>query len=178
MTKLYVGYVTKFNILLPHVTHWDATHAVGLVTKPKNVQVKEVSQEGVLHIHQQEEWVNLGRRPMQEYLNMRIQRPIVIDILRNGDMRLIKEVLEVPTTQSGVGHATMLVTLLHISIRWGVIVAVALGINLKIVGVHGNNSWEFSYTTHQGKPIQMKEQILKRQMPRSKYGWRRPSSCR
>ena len=45
------------------------------------------------------------------------QKPTTFkDTLRYGDMKLIKEVLEVPTTQSGVGHATMLFTLLHIVI--------------------------------------------------------------
>ena len=72
---------------------------MGLVTKPKNVQVKEVIQEGVLHIHNQED------------LNIRRQMSIVRDMLKHGEMKLIKEVLEVPTAQSGVGHATMLVTL-------------------------------------------------------------------
>ena len=90
---------------------------MALVTKTKNVQVKEVNQGGVLHTHQQEEPMNLGRRPMQEYLNIKRQSPTVRDSLRHGDMNLIKEVLEVPTTQSGAGHATMLVTLLHIVVR-------------------------------------------------------------
>ena len=90
---------------------------MGLVTKPKNVQVKEVNQGGFLHTHKQEEPVNLGRRLMKKDLNIRRERPTVKETLRNGDMKLIKEVLEVPTTQSGVGHATMLVTLLHIVVR-------------------------------------------------------------
>ena len=75
------------------------------VTKPKNVQVKEVNQGGVLHTHQQED------------LNIRRQRPTVRDTLRDGDMKLIKEVLEVPTDQSGARNATMLVTLLDIVVR-------------------------------------------------------------
>ena len=78
-----------------------------------NVSVKEVSQEGVLHTLQQEELVNLGRRPIKEDLKIRIQMPTIRDTLRYGGMKLIKEVLEVHTAQSGVGHATMLVTLLH-----------------------------------------------------------------
>ena len=86
---------------------------MGLVTKPKNVQVKEVNQGGVLHTHQQEEPMNLGR-PMQEDLKIRRKRPTLRDTLRYGGMKLIKEVLEVPTIQSVVGHATMLATLLHI----------------------------------------------------------------
>ena len=89
---------------------------MGLVTKPKNVQVKEVNQGGVLHTHQQEEPVNLGRS-MQEDLKIRKQRPTVRDTLKHGDMKLIKEVLEVSKTQSSVGHATMLVTFLHIVVR-------------------------------------------------------------
>ena len=60
-------------------------------------------------------------------------------MLKHGEMKLIKEVLEVPTTQSGVGHVTMLVTLLHIVVRCGVIVVAALGTKVKIVGVHKNN---------------------------------------
>ena len=60
---------------------------MGLATKPKNVQVKEVNQEGVLHIHQ------------QEYLKIRRQMPIVRDMLRHGELKLIKEVLEVPTAR-------------------------------------------------------------------------------
>ena len=87
---------------------------MGLVAKPKNVQVKEVNRGRVLPKNQRKEPVNHGRKPMQEDLKIRIQRPIVRDTLRHGDMKLIKEVLEVPTTQSGVGHVTMLVTLLHI----------------------------------------------------------------
>ena len=51
---------------------------MGLATKPKNVQVKEVSQEGVLHIHQQED------------LKIRRQMPTVRDTLKNGEMKLIK----------------------------------------------------------------------------------------
>ena len=78
---------------------------MGLATKPKNVQVKEVNQEGVLHIHQQED------------LKIRNQMPTVRDTLKHGEMKLIKEVLEAPTAQSDVGHATMLVTLLHIVVR-------------------------------------------------------------
>ena len=42
--------------------------------------------------------------------------PIVRDMLRHGEMKLIKEVLEVPTAQSGAGNAPMLVTLLLIVI--------------------------------------------------------------
>ena len=76
-----------------------------LATNPKNVQVKEVNQEGVLHIHQQED------------LKIRNQMPTVKDTLKHGEMKLIKEVLEVPTAQSIFGHATMLVTLLHIVAR-------------------------------------------------------------
>jgi len=72
-------------MLLPHVTHCDATPAVGLATKPKNAKVKEVNQEGVLHIHQQED------------LKIIRQIPTVKDTLRHGEMNLIKEVLEVPT---------------------------------------------------------------------------------
>ena len=78
---------------------------MGLATKPKNVQVKEVNQEGVLHIHQQED------------LKIRRQMPTVMDMLRHGEMKLIKEVLEVPIARSGAGHAIMLVTLLHIVLR-------------------------------------------------------------
>ena len=65
---------------------------MGLATKPKNVQVKEVNQGGVLHIHQQED------------LKIRNQIPTVRDTLKHGEMKLIKEVLEVPTAQSDVGH--------------------------------------------------------------------------
>ena len=90
---------------------------MGLVTKPNNVQVKEVNQGGVLHTHQQEEPMNLGRRQMHEDLKIRRQRPTVRDTLKHGDMKLIKEVLEVSKTQSSVGHATMLVTFLHIVVR-------------------------------------------------------------
>ena len=78
-----------------------------------NVPVKEVSQEGVLHTLQQEELVNLGRRQIQKILKIRRQMPIVMDTLRHGEMKLIKEVLEV-IAQSGAGLGTMLVTLLHI----------------------------------------------------------------
>ena len=85
-----------------------------LVTKPKNVQVKEVNRGRVLPIHQQEEPMNLGRRPMQEDLKIRRQRPTIRATLKNGGMKLIKEVLQVPTAQSSVGRETMLVTLLHI----------------------------------------------------------------
>ena len=70
-----------------------------------NVPVKEVNQEGVLHTHQQED------------LKIKRQMSIVKDTLKHGEMKLIKEVLVAPTTQSDVGHATMLVTLLHIAIR-------------------------------------------------------------
>ena len=51
-----------------------------------NVPVKEVIQEGVLHIHQQED------------LKIRRQISILRDTLRHGEVKLIKEVLEVPTT--------------------------------------------------------------------------------
>ena len=81
---------------------------MGLVTNPKNVKVKEVNQGGVLHTHQQEEPMNLGGRLLHKNLNIRRQ-----NTLKYGGMKLIKEVLEVQTTQSGAGHAAMLVTLLH-----------------------------------------------------------------
>ena len=77
---------------------------MGLVINPKNVQVKEVNQGGVLHTDEQED------------SKIRIQRHKVRDTLNHGDMKLIKEVLEVPTNNLGVGHATMFVTLLHILI--------------------------------------------------------------
>ena len=51
ITQLNDGHVIKVDILLLFVTHCDVTHAIGLVTKPKNVQVKEVNQGGVLHTH-------------------------------------------------------------------------------------------------------------------------------
>ena len=70
-----------------------------------NVPVKEVKQEGVLHTHQQED------------LKIRRQMSTVKDTLKHGEMKLIKEVLEAPTTQSDVGLATMSVTLLHIVVR-------------------------------------------------------------
>ena len=69
---------------------------MGLVTNPKNVQVKEVNQGGVLHTHQQEESLNLGRRLMHKDLKIRRQRPTIKDTLNHGDVKLIKEVLEVP----------------------------------------------------------------------------------
>ena len=70
-----------------------------------NVPVKEVKQEGVLHTHQQED------------LKIRRQMSTAKDTLKHGETKLIKEVLEAPTAQSDVGHATMLVTLLHIVVR-------------------------------------------------------------
>ena len=63
------------------------------------MRVKEVNQGGVLHTHNQED------------LNIRRQMFTVKETLKNGEMKLIKEVLEVPTAQSDVGHAIMLVTL-------------------------------------------------------------------
>ena len=54
--------------------------------------------------------MDLGRRSMQEDLKIRRQRRTVRDTLRHGVMKLIKEVLEVPTTQSGAGHATIVKT--------------------------------------------------------------------
>ena len=54
---------------------------------------------------------------MQKALKIIRQSITVRDTLRHGEMKLIKEVLEVPTAQSGVGHVTMLVTLLHIVVR-------------------------------------------------------------
>ena len=59
----------------------------------------------MLHIHQ------------QEGLKVRRQMSTVRDTLRHEEMKLIKEVLEVLIAQSGAGHATMLVTLLHIVVR-------------------------------------------------------------
>ena len=44
-------------------------------------------------------------------MKIRRKRPTVRDTLKDGEMKLIKEVLEVPTTQSSAGHVTMLVTL-------------------------------------------------------------------
>ena len=87
-----------------------------LVTNPKNVQVKKINQVRALPTHQQEELVNLGR-PMQEYLKIRRQMPTIKDTLRHGDMKSIKEVLEVIIAQLGVGHAIMLVTFLHIVVQ-------------------------------------------------------------
>ena len=59
-----------------------------------NVPVKEFNQEGILHTHQ------------QEYLKIRSQ----MSTIRDGEMKLIKEVLEAPTAQLGAGHATNLGT--------------------------------------------------------------------
>ena len=70
-----------------------------------NVPVKEVKQEGVLHTHQQED------------LKIRRQMSTVKDTLKHGEMKLIKEVLEIPIAKSDVGHATMSVTLLNIVVR-------------------------------------------------------------
>ena len=63
-----------------------------------NVPVKEVNQEEILHTYQQED------------LKIRRQRPTVRDMLRHGEMKRIKEVLEVPTAQLGAGHGTNLGT--------------------------------------------------------------------
>ena len=63
-----------------------------------NVPVKEVNQEGVLHTYQQED------------LKIRRQMPTVRDMLRHGETKWIKEVLEVPTAQLGASHATNLGT--------------------------------------------------------------------
>ena len=98
MTKLDVVHVIKLDIILPPIAHGDATLAVGLVTNTKNVQVKKVNQGGVLHTHQQEELVNLGRRAMHEYLKIQRQMLTGRDTLRYGEMKLIKELLEVPTS--------------------------------------------------------------------------------
>ena len=87
---------------------------MGLDTKPKNVLVKEVNQEGLLHTLQQEELVNIGRRKIQIFFKIKRQEPTVKDILKDGEKKLIKEVMEVSPTQSGVGHATDLITLQHI----------------------------------------------------------------
>ena len=54
---------------------------------------------------------------MQEDLKIKRQMPTIRDTLRHGDMKLIKEVVESPAAQSGDGHVTMLVTLLHIVVR-------------------------------------------------------------
>ena len=89
---------------------------MGLATKPKNVQVKEVNQGRALPTHQQEELVNLGR-PMQEYFKIIRQSPTIRHTLWNGYMNLIKQVLEGPTTQLDARHASMLVTLLHIVVQ-------------------------------------------------------------
>ena len=78
---------------------------MGLVTNPNNVQVKEVNPGRILHTHHQED------------LKIRRQSLTVRDTLRHGDMKLIKEMLEVRTTQSDVGLATMSVTMLHIVIQ-------------------------------------------------------------
>ena len=59
-----------------------------------NVPVKEFNQEGTLLTHQQED------------LKIRSQ----MSTIRDGEMKLIKEVLEAPTAQSDVGHATNLGT--------------------------------------------------------------------
>ena len=69
---------------------------MGLVTKPKSVQVKEVNRGRVLPTHNQEETMNLGRIPMHEDLKIIRQRPTIRDTLNHGDTKLIKEVLEVP----------------------------------------------------------------------------------
>ena len=63
-----------------------------------NVLVKEVNREGVLHTYQQED------------LKIRRQMSTMRDTLKHEEMKLIKEVLEAPTTQSDVGHATNLGT--------------------------------------------------------------------
>ena len=79
-----------------------------------NVPVKEVSQEGVLHTLQQEELVNPGRRQIQKILKIKRQEPTVKYILKDGEKKLIKEVMEVSPAQLGAGHATDLGTKLKI----------------------------------------------------------------
>ena len=69
--------------------------AMVLGTNPKSVQVKEINQGGVPYTHQQEESVNLGRRPQQEVLKTEREEPTVKDILKDGEKKLIKEVMEV-----------------------------------------------------------------------------------
>ena len=71
---------------------------MGLDTKPKNFPVKEVNQEGVLHTLRQEELVNIGRRQIQKFLKIKRQEPTVKDILKDGENKLIKEVMEVSPT--------------------------------------------------------------------------------
>ena len=155
-------------MFLPHVIHWVVTPAVGLVTNPKNVQVKEVNQGRALPTHQQEELVNLGR-PMQEYFKIIRQSPTVRHTLWNGYMNLIKEVLEVPKAQSGVGHATMLVALLHIVLRWDVMGAVALGTKLKIAWIQEDNLWGMPHTHPQEKLMNHGRRIIQGYNLEDKY---------
>ena len=114
MSQLDVGHAIKSDMLLPHVAQWDATPAVGLDTKPMNVPVKEVIQEGVLHTLQQEELVNLGRRQIQKILKIKRQEPTVKYILKDGEKKLIKKMMKVSPAQLGTGHATNLGTKLKI----------------------------------------------------------------
>ena len=87
---------------------------MGLGTKSKSVQVKEINQGGVPYTHQQEESVNLGRRPQQEFLKIKREEPTIKDMLKDREKKLIKEVMEVSPAQSGAGHAIDLITLQHI----------------------------------------------------------------
>ena len=72
------------------------------------------SQGRVPYTHQQEESVKLGRRTQQEVLKIKREEPTVKDMLKDGENKLIKEVMEVSPAQSGASHATDLVTLQHI----------------------------------------------------------------
>ena len=134
-TRLDVGHVIIMVILQLTVIQWGATRVVGLDTKPKNVLVKEVNQEGFLHTLQEEELVNLRRRQIQKILKIKRQEPTIKYILKDGEKKLIKEVMEVSPAQSGAGHATDLETLQHIVKIWDVMIAMALGTKLKIVGI-------------------------------------------
>ena len=87
---------------------------MGLDKKPKNVLVKEVNKEGVLHTLLQEELVNIGKRQIQKFLKTKRQEPTVKDILKDGEKKLIKEVMEVSWAQLRVRHATDLSTKLKI----------------------------------------------------------------
>ena len=127
------------DILLLLVTHWDVTSVVWSQS-PRMCKQPRRSPSYTLARRTSEPW----KKPNTERFERQKTKPTVKDTLRYGGIKSIKEVFEAPTAQLGVGHATMLITLLHSVLLWGVIFVVALDTKIKTVGIHGNNTWGVS----------------------------------
>ena len=106
-----IGHIASTHHTLKYYTHSGFGHKAQECASQRSQPRKSPSYTSARRTSEPWKKTNAGRFEYQKKM------PTIRDTLRHGDIKLIKEVLEVPTTQSSVGHVTMLVTLLHIVVR-------------------------------------------------------------